>query len=244
MKLIRAMMWTGSMALLGIASACSPATPEPTATPLPAATISPSPIIRATPSASTSAPTLAQATRPLQTATPAPKDLLLTALNGALAKIKTYRVTVPEEGRLMEIVLPDRVRQLANEPITKIASTYWQFAANGEQRAQQVGPVAFMDRANLLWLRDQISKSTSSASLGAATLDGAQNIGYSITLPLVRIGPPKTPGGAPETTQFSEIVKVWFGVTDGFPHRVEYGAPISVTVNFFDYNSNIEINPP
>ncbi len=180
---------------------------------------------------------------PASTPTPNPKDPLLAALSSALAKIKTYRARVPEEGRVMEVVLPDRIHQEGSE-ITKIGPLFYQNDLNDTLQVRQMGAIPFMDRVNLLWFRDQVSKSSGTSALGPATIDGTQCIGYSTSFGLLKINPPSTPGATPVVTQLTEQVKVWFAITDGFPRRIEYGAPISVTVNFYDYNASIEINPP
>jgi hypothetical protein len=220
--------------------ACSPSTPVPntilpttiattqSATPQPPTPTQPTPLVPA--------PTQAN------TPTPDPKDALLAAFTSALSKIKTYRVRVPEEGRLLEVVLPDRTRQTESEPITKIGGNYYQ--PNLAPGSQSVGPVPYMDRVNLLLVKDEISKSSGTSALGPATIDGTTCIGYSTNFVLYRVSPPRSPGATPVVTQLSQPVKFWIAITDGFPRRIEYGAPELVTANFFDFNATIEINPP
>ena len=64
--------------------------------------------------------------------------------------------------------------------------------------------------------------------LGPDTVDGVPTIAYQISTP--------AKSGAPATT-----TKVWIGVADGFPRKVESG---SATITFYDFNANITINPP
>ncbi len=218
--------------------ACSSSTPAPSPVlPTAIATIQPATPQLQTPSQSKPTPTQ------VYTATPSPKDLMLAALSSALAKIKTYRARVPEEGRIMEVVLPDRIRQAETE-ITKIGPLFYQYDFNDNLQVYQISSVPFMDRVNLLWFQNQVSKSSGSSFLGAATIDGTQCIGYSINFALFLRTPPSTPGATPVVSQLTQQVKVWFATTDGFPRRIEYGPPWSVTVNFFDFNASIEINPP
>ncbi len=237
MKLKYVSAIAGLIAFMGTTVACS----SPTLTP----TLAPTAMPTATPLPGTPPPapatTSVRTPTAVYTLTPAAKDLTLAALSSAINKIKTYRVKVPEEGRVIEVVLPDRYHQVEPDEIFRIGALYIDMTVD---RRDTIGSVPYMDRVNLLWFRDQVSKSAQSAFLGPATIDGVQCIGYSSVLPLVRIIPPKTPGNTPELSQLSETVKIWFGTTDGFPRRIEYGPPISVTVNFYDYNASIEINPP
>jgi hypothetical protein len=180
------------------------------------------------------------------TPTPGPKDLMLGGLSSALAKIKTYRALVPEEGRFMEVVLPDRVRQANNgiKDTTKIGGLLYQFDFNDNVFVRPISSVPFIDRVNLVWFQDQVSKSSGFAALGASTIDGTPTIGYSTNFTISSLTPPTTPGATPVVTQIAQPVKLWLAVTDGLPRRIEYGPPVSVTVNFFDFNASIEINPP
>jgi hypothetical protein len=213
----------------------------PTSTATATATPSSTATATATPS-STATATLPQPTATATvtfTPTPNPKDSLLAALSAVLAKIKTYRVEIPEENRVMEYILPDRVRQLQPDPTIKIGPTYFQFV-RGRWSAQNVGVVPYMERANLLWFRDQATLFAQVALLGAGTVDGIPCIGYEATFTVYQVHPPNAPQPIPS----SQIVKVWFTVRDGLPALIEYGPPTNASVYFFDYNALIEINPP
>jgi hypothetical protein len=235
---------TTAIQLPTAATTLAPPTATATATPSSTATTTP-PQPTATTTATATPSSTATATLPQPTATatftptPNPKDSLLAALFAVLGKIKTYRVEIPEESRVMEYVLPDRVRQLEPDSIIKIGPTYYQFV-RGRWSAQNVGIVPYMDRANLLRFRDQVTQSTQVALLGAGTVDGIPCNGYAVTFTVYQVPPPNTP----QPIQSSQIVKVWFTVRDGLPALIEYGPPIVASVYFFDYNASIEINPP
>lgn len=232
----------GLVLVLSATTACSTPTPSPvpivpsTATQTSASPAPSSPIV--------STPTVASAATatPPKSPTPGPKDALLAALNTAIGKAKTYRVRVPEEGRFIEVILPDRFHQIEPDGAYLIGQTYYQ---DSLLTKRQVTSIPYLDRVSLLWLKGQIGSSAQTKFLGPSVIDGAQTIGYSTEFPVVRISPPGTPGATPVILQMPpQIVKVWFNTTDGLPKRVELGAPNSVSANFYDYNVNIVINPP
>jgi hypothetical protein len=75
-------------------------------------------------------------------------------------------------------------------------------------------------------------------------IDGVPCIGYQADYPSSALVPPKTRGATPETLKFNQVVKIWIANSDGFPRRIEYGAPIAVSVTLKDFNAQIEITPP
>lgn len=227
----------------------------------PTVVMMPTPIVQATPvppsptpiKSPTSLSTLPTATVPSSrttvpavtlTATPSPKDMLMAAFAKALAGLKTYRVEVPEEGRYIAVKLPDAVLQEGADYILKIGSTVWSYSASGSVRVSRNASVPFLDRANLNWLRTEFSKSPQIVLLGPGTAEGVPCIGYSGNFTVTKISPPKTPGGQSEITQVPQVVKIWFATGDGFPRRIEMGAPTAITMNFFDFNEPIDIQPP
>jgi hypothetical protein len=138
--------------------ACSPSTPPaPAATaipsPVPAATVVSASAPTATPLPPTPAPTLAAtATRTAVpptvtwTSTPSPKSMLVAAFNAALGKLKTYRATVLEENRDIDVILPDRFAQNGFDPIVKIGGMLYTYDARGNLRAGPASSVPFFDR--------------------------------------------------------------------------------------------------
>ncbi len=213
---------------------------SPTPTPLPPVQQTAIPATAATTARANATGTATLALSP----TPSPKDVFLASFNNALSKIKTYRVRVPEEGRLIEVVLPDRFHQLETDDVVMIGPTYWQNTF-GDKKPQTPGRVPFLDRVNLLWLRDQFANANQMKFLGPSVIDGIQTIGYSTEFDVIRVIPPRTPGPTPQIISMPpQIVKIWFNTTDGLPRRVEYGLPTTATVNFYDFNAKIEVNPP
>lgn len=224
---------------LSIGGCSTPATPTSTSVPT-AASVIPT-TLAAAPSATTVAVTPTKAL-PTLSPTPAAKDLLLAALNGSLPKLKTYRARVPQEGRLVEVVLPDRFHQIENEEIVKIGPTLMQPGVL-RMNVQNVPAYPPFDRLNPIWFRDQIQTAPRGTVLGPTTVDGAPTIGYSVDLPYTKITPSKTPGATPEIVTLYLTAKIWVATIDGFPRRIEYGAPIAVSVTLFDFNAQIEVSP-
>jgi hypothetical protein len=176
------------------------------------------------------------------TPTPSPKDMLLAAFTKALANLKTYRVEVPQENRYIAVQLPDRFLQEGADGIVKIGGTMWRVGLKGWQTG--TGNMPFFDRANINWYKDQFAQSSQVVLLGPGTAEGVACIGYSANFTMTKVSPPKTPGATPEVSQVPMPVKIWFAATDGFPRRIEMAAPLSLTINFFDFNENIKIDPP
>lgn len=167
--------------------------------------------------------------------------MLDAAFNAALSKIKVYRVKVPEEGREIDVILPDRFAIVVGEPMVKIGGMLYLYDARGNLHAGPAGNVPFLDRASIPWFKERFAESPQIVLLGPTTIDGTPCIGYSGTFAVTKIVSPKTPGPTPVTTQMSQQVKIWFAASDGFPRRVEMGAPVPVSIIFFDFN--VQMNP-
>ena len=231
-----------ALAMSACGTSTPPALPTLTATLIP----TPVPLPTGTPLPPTRTPTLAPtATRtaiPTLTFTPTPsyKDMLSAAFNAALSKIKVYRVKVPEEGREIDVILPDRFAQVVGDPVVKIGGMLYMYDARGNLRAGPVGSVPFFDRASIPWFRERFAESPQIVLLGPATIEGTPCIGYSGTFAVIKIVPPKTPGATPETTQMAQQVKIWFATSDGFPRRVEMGAPVPLSIIFYDFNVQMD----
>ena len=168
----------------------------------------------------------------------------MAAFAKALTTLKTYRVEVPEEGRYIAVQLPDRMYQEGLDNFLKIGGTGWTHDAKGQLISSPVGSVPFLDRANLIWLKDQFAKSSQATLLGPGMAEGVPCIGYSISVTVTKQSPPKTPGGPPEVSQLPQPVKIWFANADGYPRRVDIGPPTSITENFFNFNEAFDITPP
>ena len=237
--------------MVALATACGTGTPvpsTPTTLPTPIVQVAPSPTpipptLTATPTR-TVAPTQTATTTstPIFTPTVSPKDMLMAAFAKALANLKTYRVEVPQENRYIAVQLPDRFLQEGWDGIVKIGGTMWMIGLNGWRSG--TGSAPFFDRANINWYKDQFAQSSQVVLLGPGMAQGVACIGYSANFTMTKVSPPKTPGATPGVSQLPVPVKIWFATTDGFPRRVEIGAPLSLTINFFDFNTNIQITPP
>jgi hypothetical protein len=166
--------------------------------------------------------------------------MLTAAFAKALANLKTYRVQVPQENRRIAVQLPDRFLQEGDPGALKIGAAMWM--PYGVFRGP--GNAPFFDRANLNWYMDQFAQAPQVILLGPGTAEGVPCIGYTANFTLTREVQSKTPGAAPELVQAPLPVKIWFATADGFPRLVEMPPPVSLTIRFFDFNSNIQITPP
>jgi hypothetical protein len=220
-----------------VAPSLTPIAPAPIATPTRVVT----PTLGATRAVT---PTLGTTRTVTLTPTPSPKDMVMAAFAKALTSLKTYRVEVPEEGRYIAVQLPDRMYQEGLDGFLKIGGTAWRRDVTGKVISGPTGSVPFLDRANLIWLRDQFAKSSQATLLGPGMAEGVPCIGYSINVTMTKQLPPKTPGGPPEVSQLSQVVKIWFANADGYPRRVDMGPPTSITENFFNFNEPFDVNPP
>lgn len=236
---------------VGLAVACSPsptATPTPlppTNTPLPS-----TPTLAARPTATGIAqtPTALRSPSPAGSATPGPRENFLATYDAALAKIKTYRVKVvldpsrqDDPERIMEVMLPDRFKQIQGSEIRQIGNTIYYF-----QPFPSVGHsttlLPIFQRISLPWYRDQFAQAAQTTSLGRTVVDGVQLVGYQTSVKLVGLN-------ASDPTTFMQIkehpTKVWFSASNGFPVRIEVGQPLVFMDIFYDINAKIdEIGPP
>lgn len=234
--------------------ACSTSTvPAPTVTSAPSASVPPSsPILAsATPTRlptalATLVPTSAPSPAPVLTPTPTlvdAKGMALKAFDNAIAKLKTYRVVIPQESRYIAVQLPDRFLQEGFDSILRIGPTMW-VAGLYEVREMPAVSLPFFDHADIHWYRARFAESAQVVLLGPGTIENVPCIGYSAGFTVTAVLPPKTPNTSPQPTQITQSVKIWFATTDGFPRRAELGPPTSLTVNFYDLNLDFTIAPP
>lgn len=157
------------------------------------------------------------------------KQNLLATLQTALSKIKTYRVQVPSEFRLIEVVLPDRFHQLETWDTIWIGNKLYRRIELDWVRAE-VTSVPFFDKANIGWYAAQFAQSPTVTFLGPSTLETLPAVSYQST---VVVG------------EKTEPVKIWFDTVLGVPLRVDVGVPgASSTILFYDFNAEIKIDPP
>jgi hypothetical protein len=176
------------------------------------------------------------------TPTANPKDLAQAAFAKALASLKTYRVEVPQENRYIAVQLPDRFLQEGADSVIKIGGTLWTASIKGYRIGTGTPP--YFERADINWYKQQFAQAPQVVLLGPGTAEGVPCIGYSINLTLAKAEPPQTPGATPVISQVAVPIKIWFATTDGFPRRADIAAPLSLTVNFFDFNDYFTITPP
>lgn len=243
--------------LVWAAIACSTSTvPTPTMIPTPSAIVQPSPLSSASPSATpllplplpTASATIARTATSLPTPTPTPtlvdaKRMALQAFDNAIAKLKTYRVVIPQESRYIAVQLPDRFLQEGFDAILRIGPTMW-IAGVYDIREMPAVDLPFFNYANIHWYKARFVEAPQVVLLGPGTVENVPCVGYSITFNTTAAVPPPTPNVPAQPTQIQQTIKIWFATTDGLPRRAELGPPTSLTVNFYDLNLDFTIVPP
>ncbi|MCX7837858.1 MAG: hypothetical protein N2559_00140 [Anaerolineae bacterium] len=241
--------------LVGMTIACSTSTvPAPTMIPTPSVTVLPSSPVPPAPASATPTPlptvlaTVTRTTTALPTLTLTPtlvdaKVMALQAFDNAIAKLKTYRVVIPQESRYIAVQLPDRFLQEGFDSILRIGPTMW-VAGVYDIREMPAVDLPFFNHANIHWYKARFAESTQVILLGPGTVENVPCVGYSATFNTTVITPPKNPNEPLQSTQIQQTIKIWFATTDGFPRRAELGPPISLTVNFYDLNLDFTIAPP
>ena len=238
--------------ILGLGNIACSADPTPTS-PITIPTLIPVTVAASTPTTAatstvTRTPTITLT--PTRTLTPQPsaKDTLLAAYNAALKKIQKYRVRViydvsrqDSPDRIIEVILPDRFRQIQDQDIRQIGNTYYWFEPF-PRRGTLFGLLPWFERVHLPWYAQQFTQASTATSLGRSTIDGAQLVGFQSTVKLfgLNVSDPKGFGKEKEYP-----IKVWFSSTDGMPVRMEVGQPLVFINVYFDINGKIdEIGPP
>jgi hypothetical protein len=240
---------------VGFGVACSPPppTPSPTLEP-PTSTVAPNtPASAPTPIATLIAtlaatPSPVRSPSPAASSTPGPRENLLAAYDAALAKIKTYRAKVildmsrqdsPE--RIIEVILPDRFRQIQDTDIRQIGGVIY-FFEPAPAVAHSPALLPIFQRVSLQLYRDQFAKAPQTTALGRSIIDGVQLVGYQTNVTLVgqNASDPKTFGQSVDYP-----TKLWFSASTGFPARIEIGQPLTILNVFYDINAKIDdIGPP
>ncbi len=166
----------------------------------------------------------------------------LAKLAGAMNTVKSFRAHVtsvpanPNTESTMEWVLPDRFRVIASQgEFIRIANTYYIKLGPGKW----ISGTLDAQNKNVPMPPDPREQVIQMVTSGAATFSGPDMLGgrpmlvYQVKLP------------APEGT-FVTSFKLWVGATDGLPYQEVTTTKdgTKTTVVFYDYNADIQINPP
>lgn len=179
------------------------------------------------------------APRPAATQPPSggnPADALLKSVT-SWGSVKTFRVRMALSGGVpaaaqnmtMEMVMPDRIHMtsaqfemilIGNTSYVKIGPTWQKMSLPQSVDVNQFNPKTWQTTFQGLTAADI-------KLLGPDTVEGVPTIVYQF--------------GSTGQGTAGAATKVWVGVADGFPHKIESGG---ATMTFYDFNANITINPP
>ncbi|MFL6212413.1 MAG: hypothetical protein ACJ74J_00810 [Blastocatellia bacterium] len=143
-----------------------------------------------------------------------------------------------EAGRDIEYVAPDRFRiKSQDDEYIIIGNTIWTRQKDGPWQKQTVDTAQLLASVRDPQMVDQIRKNAEIRFTGPDTLDGKPMTVYEYTL---------RKGLRPDMTNNS---KVWISSADNLPRRMQnevgIGNQISKsTITYFDYNTDIKIEPP
>jgi hypothetical protein len=168
----------------------------------------------------------------------------LTKAISAQLSAHSYRARVDatlngeETARTIEYVAPDRfhITSEADETLI-IGDTVWARPKDGKWQKQPMNANAMLAAVRDPRIVDEIRKNAVVALVGPDTLDAKPMTVYEYTLRNVM--------GTPMTSR----AKAWIAVADSLPHRIESetefnGQTSKSTVTYFDYNTDIKIEPP
>jgi outer membrane lipoprotein-sorting protein len=199
----------------------------PTAQPFP--TIQPSPTVAPSPTVPLPTPTLAN-----------PLDAIKGAFRGFggaksfRAKMTSTSGAAANQEMILEVVMPNRFHMTSNQfEAYMIASTFFMKVGNQWQKIAM--PKAFdLSMVDAKKLEADLGASTETKLIGAELLDGTPTTVYQYTTTI------KTP------TPTTNTSKVWIGVADGLPRKMESMPKTGgkTVITYYDYNVNIVIEPP
>jgi len=149
--------------------------------------------------------------------------------------VKSFRARMSVSGApaaaqtmTMEMVMPDRIHMtsaqfemilIGNASYVKIGNTWQKMTLPQSVDVNQFKPGTW---------QTQIQGGLPDIKiLGPDTVDGVPTIVYQFS--------------SAKSSGQEAATKVWIGVTDGFPHKIESGTAV---MTFYDFNANIAINPP
>ncbi len=215
--------------------------PTPTNTPAPTPTTAPT-----LPPPPTKSPTLAAtatATKPAATNVPTPANPLSSLQNifKGWSSVKSFRAKMTTTGlptgtqeMTLEVVMPDRfhVTMPQLEAILIAKTVYLKIGTTWQKVALPQG--IDVSAANLQQYGSQLGTNSQVKFVGAEVLDGVPTVVYQYTTTIK--GPPA------QTIN----TKVWIGVADNLPRKVETSpkAGQTTTIIFSDFNAPITINAP
>ena len=202
--------------------------------PSPVASVSASPTVAAVTSSSRTPTTSAPRSTPTTAAQPSTGGNPLDALTKSFTNwgsVKSFRARMSTTGTpemTLEMVSPDRIHMsgsqfemilIGNTSYVKIGNTWQKMNLPQSVDVNLFNPKSY---------QTQIQGLPDIKLIGPDTVDGVPTMAYQFGTTLK--------GQSQSTT-----TKIWIGIADGFPHKIETGG---TTITFYDFNANIAINPP
>jgi hypothetical protein len=214
------------------------------------------------------APKPAEVAKPTEPARPAaaapadPKTALTQAFRGwggtksFRAKINTTGLQGGDSEMKMDVVMPDRIhmtRTGGGMEMIMVGDSAWMKLPNGWQK---FGSGFDVDLTNPKKFEESIGASTETKLIGPDLLDGTPCLVYQYTTTLVPetapaggapAGAAAKPGIKPGPVSNVFTAKVWVGVADQLPRKLESAdpnSPTKTTILYYDFNAPITVNPP
>jgi hypothetical protein len=173
-----------------------------------------------------------------------PIDVLSKAISAQL-EAKSFRAQMvtavnggKESSRLVECVAPDRFHIVGDQDEMIMAGgNVYMKSPGGEWTRLLFDATEMMNQIRDTKRLDEIRKSTDVALVGADTVEGVPTLVYRYSM--------KNPFGM----TFANNCKMWVGVTDSLPRRMEVEGEFNKTksrsvVTYYDYGAAIKIEPP
>jgi hypothetical protein len=140
--------------------------------------------------------------------------------------------------RVVEFVAPDRFHMTSDiDEIIIVGPSTYRRTKNGQWQKFPLDAGSMVSTFRDPKMIDELAKSTEMKFLGSEVLDGTPTFVYQYTM--------TNAYGSGMTTQS----KTWIGAADSLPRKSEVEAEINkekskTTITYYDYNTNIQIEPP
>lgn len=170
-------------------------------------------------------------------------DALMKAVNGQLTA-SSFRARLDssinnqETARTIEFVAPDRFHMTGeHDEMVVVGGNAWSRLDGGAWQKLSIDASQIIASVRNSQALDELRKSTDVKLIGPDTLDGKPMTVYEYTTQNIA------------GKGINSHSKAWVSTADNLPRRVETateinGQPSKATITYFDYNSDIHIDPP
>jgi hypothetical protein len=166
-----------------------------------------------------------------------PLDQLSKAF-GKMGKVKSFRAKTTSNGMdiTMEFASPDRFHMIAGQTETYLIGGTFYMKLGDQWQKMEAPQGSDFGVVDVKELQGDFDAAIDKKYIGAEDLDGSPTLIYEYTVTV------KKPNPCTSTS------KIWVGVADGLPRRIESstkidGTTVSVVTDYYDYNK-VSIEPP